>query len=290
MSGFTLVSSETLELTPELAKQFYEMEASPTERECDPARVKHLTEKLANGLFIPCQWAKVKYCGKEYRMNGQHSSATLVAANGEFPDGLKVHLDSYEAADSDAMGVLFRQFDDKKSSRSSLDISGAYQGLHEEIRDVDRKNAWAAVKGIRFSHKQSGDGQAPSGDDVGQLFANRSYDPFIRFIDEILTSKTGELKTDGVIGAMYLTYDAAQERAVEFWGEVAKGGVTAGSAAEMLDETLRKSREQKDSSKKLKPIQQYAICIKAWNCFVDGDTPRGVFKHDAKKPVPELHS
>jgi hypothetical protein len=42
---FELIKSEVLPLTPDLARQFKEMEPSPTERDLNPARLKMLRDK-----------------------------------------------------------------------------------------------------------------------------------------------------------------------------------------------------------------------------------------------------
>jgi len=90
------VQSETLPLTRELAEAMYKMPPSPTERELNAKRVEHLREKLLAGLFHPPYWVKAIVDGKEYRAYGQHSSAMLVQANGHFPEGLVVHVDTFE--------------------------------------------------------------------------------------------------------------------------------------------------------------------------------------------------
>jgi hypothetical protein len=70
---------------------------SPTERTFDPARAKMLREKAEAGQLIAFNWATAKFGDKEYRMNGQHSSSVLTELNGQFPQGLNVHVDTYES-------------------------------------------------------------------------------------------------------------------------------------------------------------------------------------------------
>ncbi len=73
-----------------------------------------LREKAAVGQLIAFNWATAKFGDKEFRMNGQHSSAVLSELNGQFPEGLKVHLDSYEVDTKEGLALLFRQFDSRK--------------------------------------------------------------------------------------------------------------------------------------------------------------------------------
>ena len=54
---FTLAKSEVLPLTPDLARQFKEMDPSPTERDLNPARLKMLRDKADKGLLITFNWS-----------------------------------------------------------------------------------------------------------------------------------------------------------------------------------------------------------------------------------------
>ena len=96
MATFKLLKSEVKPLTRELAAQFREMDPSPTERDLNPQRLKHLREKADAGLLVNFHWARARMGGKWLRMNGQHSSNVLCDLNGSFPDGLYAHLDDYE--------------------------------------------------------------------------------------------------------------------------------------------------------------------------------------------------
>ena len=50
MASFKLLKSEVKPLTRELAVMFRDLEPSPTERELNPSRIKHLREKADAGL------------------------------------------------------------------------------------------------------------------------------------------------------------------------------------------------------------------------------------------------
>src|SRR5215472_13998382 len=143
--SFKLVKSDVRELTPELAEEFRTLEASPTERELNPGRLKHLKMKAEAGQLVTFHWSVARLGEKRLRMNGQHSSNMLCGLNGQFPKDLKVHIDEYEVPNKASLALLFRQFDDRKSNRSPSDVAGAYQGLYEELRDVPRGPAKMAV-------------------------------------------------------------------------------------------------------------------------------------------------
>ena len=176
-SMFKLISSETKPLTPELAERFKAMLPSPTERVFDPARAKMLREKAEAGQLIAFNWATAKVGDKEYRVNGQHSSAVLAELNGQFPQGLKVHMDTYEVDNIDGLALLFRQFDSRKSGRTPTDVSGAYQGLYTDLAGVARGAAKLAVEGVAWYDKNVEGLPAPKGDDVYTLFGKTGAPP-----------------------------------------------------------------------------------------------------------------
>src|SRR5262249_52168104 len=143
-------SSKTEPLTKELAERFKAMLPSPTERVFDPSRAKVLREKAEAGQLIAFNWAIAKVGDKEYRVNGQHSSAVLAELNGGFPQGLRVHLDTYAVDSPDGLALLFRQFDYRKGGRTPTDVSGAYQGLYPDLVSVLRGDAKLAVEGVAW--------------------------------------------------------------------------------------------------------------------------------------------
>jgi hypothetical protein len=166
-TGFRLVNAEVKDLTPEVAEQFRNLEASPTERSLDESRIKHLREKAEAGQLVTFNWSTAKFGARILRMNGQHSSNMLCSLNGDFPKNLKVHFDTYEVDSPESLAILFRQFDDRKSGRTPGDVSGAYQGLYNDLHEVPRASAKLAVEGVAyFRTKVEGlpDDAAPIGD------------------------------------------------------------------------------------------------------------------------------
>jgi hypothetical protein len=241
-----LANSETEPLTPELAQRFKSMSPSPTERVFDPARAKMLREKAEAGQLITFSWASAKVGDKEYRVNGQHSSAVLAELN-EFPQGLKVHMDTYKVDNADGLALLFRQFDSRKSGRTPTDVSGAYQGLYPDLADVTRSAAKLAVEGVAWFDRHVEGLPAPKGDDVYTLFGKTPLHNFIRWVDEAFSIKTPELRRQTIVAAMYGTFDKNEAEARKFWREVSRGGVEFDDnhPTTMLDTFLKSIVEDK---------------------------------------------
>src|SRR5262249_41353989 len=192
-TSYRLVKSEVRELTRELAEEFRNLDPSPTERELNPARIRHLKMKAEAGQLVTFHWSVARLGDKRLRMNGQHSSNMLCGLNGHFPKDLKVHIDEYEVPNKASLALLFRQFDDRKSNRSPSDVAGAYQGLYEELHDVPRGPAKMAVEGACWYDRHVEGLPSVSGDDQYVRFGEPGLHGFIRWVgDEVLSIKTPE--------------------------------------------------------------------------------------------------
>jgi hypothetical protein len=243
-----------------------------------------LREKAEAGQLITFSWASAKVGDKEYRVNGQHSSAVLAELNGQFPQGLKVHMDTYEVSNTDGLALLFRQFDARKSGRTPTDVSGAYQGLYTDLAGVPRGAAKLAVEGVAWYDKNVEGLPAPKGDDVYTLFGKTGLHSFIKWVGEdIFTIKTPELKRQTIVAAMYGTFEKNEAEARKFWKEVGRGGVEfdENHPTTVLDNFLKSVAEDKRKSE-LKPTNFYQASVYAWNAFREDKTITTV-KYDTKK-------
>lgn len=282
-SMFRLVKSTTLPLTAELAEKHRTMAASPTERALDPARVKMLKERAAAGQLTSFNWAIAKFGDQLFRMNGQHSATMLGDLNGGFPKDNFVHLDEYEVRSKDGLAVLFRQFDNRKSGRTPTDVSGAYQGLYDDLAGVNRAAAKLAVEGVAFFQKHVIGKPAPTGDDIYTLFGDIDLHAFIKWLGDLMSIKTPELKRVPIIAAMYGTYDINADAADKFWQLVARGGVEFedNHPTTVLDGFYKAVAENKKRLD-LKPAQYYQAAIFAWNAY-RGEKTINQVKHDTTK-------
>lgn len=268
MSLFELVSSETMPLTAEMAKEFSAMQASPTERPINDRRVKHLLSKAEDDLLTPFGWSVAVVDGVKYRMNGQHSSNMLNSLNGNFPDGLKVHMDTYQVPSMEGLAMLFRQFDDRVSSRGPADVAGAYQGLQPALKDVDKHSAKMAVEGISWQRKNIVGLPTQDKDDRYGLFNELELHGFIIWSGELLSKKTPEMKRVPILSAMFATFDTNEQKAREFWELVSRGGeeYEDNDATTILSDWLLKALNGEFKIKP-KPAEFYNASIYAWNAW-----------------------
>jgi hypothetical protein len=288
---FKLVNSETKPLTPELAEKFKGLLPSPTERAFDEGRARMLREKAEAGQLIAFNWAMARVGDKEFRVNGQHSSQVLSELNGNFPQGLKVHLDTYEVDSTEGLALLFRQFDARKSGRTPNDVAGAYQGLYPDIALVNRGAAKLAVEGVAWYNKHIEGLPAPKGDDIYTLFGDTRLHDYIRWVgDDVFSVKTPELRRLTIVAAMYGTFDKNEAEAKKFWKDVSRGGVEYEDThpTTVLDTFLKNAVEDK-SRYDLKAGNFYQACAYAWNAFRDDKTITSI-KYDYKKGLHQLVS
>jgi hypothetical protein len=267
--GFRLLNSEVKPLTKELAEHFRDLEPSPTERELNPSRLAFLRSKADAGQLVTFHWATAKMGDKTIRVNGFHSSTMLCGMNGTFPPGLKAHVDEYQVETPDDLATLFRQFDARQSGRSPSDVSGAYQGLYEALRNVPRAFAKIGVEGVAwYRHHVEGTSNI-TGDDRYMLFGEQGLHGFLCWLGDEFSIKTPELKRVPIVGAMYGTSIANEKEAQKFWGQVVRGGVEFDDAAPSttLDAWLKSLAEVRRNVEKLKPGNFYQGCIYAWNAF-----------------------
>lgn len=272
---FKLIKSETVPLTPEKAQEFRGMEPSPTERDLNQTRMKFLREKIRAGLFLPPHWAIAILRGRKMRVNGQTSSNALCEEADSFPQGLHVHIDTFEVDDEHALGLLFQQFDARQSSRTALDIAGAYKGLQPALRALPRAIGKLGVTGIWWSKKNVE--QIPVGvkDRAFELFSDEQLHPFILWLGDIFDIKTPELQHEAVVAAMYQTFLHNEEAAKEFWPEIARGGDPYDDEAPttVLDAGLKELKDDKtgDFRKEVGGAANiYSGCIYAWNAYRAG--------------------
>ena len=283
--GFRLIGSETVPMTPELAKAFKEMPGSPTERELNPRRVHHLLKKMEQGLAVPFNWADVVLNGKKYRINGQHSSDMLTQTqlNGAFPKSCIAHIDHYEADDINGLVTAFRQFDDRKSARTPIDVSGAYQNIHDELHEVPRSLGKLAIEGVNW-HRGSVEGiDKLNGDDQYILFNNAEYHPFVVWFAGMLNgSKAPEVKLVPVVAATLSTFTADEKAATEFWADVRDGGreYEEQHPASILYDWLHRFKAGEFS---VKQPNLYQGAIYAWNAFRDGKLTIPQIKSDIRR-------
>jgi hypothetical protein len=285
-SLFRLKTSTSMPLTRQVLDDFRQLPPSPTERDLNEKRVERLSEKITTGRAIPFQWASAVLNGKEIRVNGQHSSEALVRMNGEMPADLQVHRDVYEVDTNEGLVHLFRQFDERMSGRTPLDVSGAYLKLEPALANVDPNVAKLAAEGIAWYDSVVVGGRKVVNDDRYAIYSDAAVHEFMIWADVLFSSKTRELTILPVVGAMWATWQVNIPETKTFWDLVARGGVIGDDAhpTTQLDDALRAMREK--TRERAKPAQIYGGSIAAWNAYRSNNKVK-TLKFDVSKGFPE---
>ena len=261
------------------------------EREIAKKRVKHLRDKIDAGLGVTFHWVTAELNGETLRGNGQHSSSMLSEYPVEsFPKGLKVFEEHYKCDSPDDFALLFQQFDDRASSRSSSDVASVYQGFQPDLIDVPHNIAKLAIDGYTFFQRTiEGAQNIPAGDISYALFSDKGLHPWIKWLAELHNSKTMELQNKPVTAALFNTFAVNETEAKKFWDLVSRGGDPdeEDSPERQLDLWLRSVYEgtiEVPSSIKWKTTCLYQACVYAWNAAREGKKITSI-KYDVKKNV-----
>jgi hypothetical protein len=147
-----LLKSTSEPLTPALVDRFHTMTPSVTERPLEESRVDYLYDRVEHKLATPFVWVSALHKGKEYRLNGQHSSTALkrFGDNGGLPEGLKAHLDQWQIESLDELPILFRQYDVKASVRSPVDVANAYARVNPDLDGLPAGVLKLGMEGIHW--------------------------------------------------------------------------------------------------------------------------------------------
>jgi hypothetical protein len=134
-------------------------------------------------------------------------------------------------------------------------VAGAYQGLYEELQEVPRGPAKMAVEGACWYDRHVEGLPAPTGDDQYGRFGEPGLHGFIRWVGELFSVKTPELRRQTIVAAMYGTWVKNEPEARKFWAEVARGGEEFAEAAPstVLDAWLKAMVEKRGAKNELKP-------------------------------------
>ena len=294
MSVRRLISSEVKPLTEDEVKAFRAFEATATERELKASRVDHLRAKVENGLAVHFHWATAAIKalnGQTRRINGQHSSILMekLIAAGKLPNGLRVFREHYEVDDGMALALLFRQFDDRASSRTSLDISGVYQGLHDPLVAVPRKIGKLAIDAYSwFQISVEKIPGMPRNDDRYSAFNDTGLHPFIKWTADLFKAKSKEMQLVPVVAAMFGTSQVNEGAAHAFWEDVVNmsNNEDERTPASVLSDWLIDIRAEK--IERPEDAHLYQGCIFAWNAYRDSKAITTI-KDDIKKNFFQIH-
>lgn len=281
--GWQMIGKPTTQIADhQLVERFKTMTRFGGDRLLSKARCTKLRSLLEEGKFRTCAWAVCKCLadGKEYRINGQHTSHVLAEFNGSLP-AVFVTVERYEADTLEDVAELFATFDPRWSTRTTTDTNHAYAQSNAILaslppRIINLTGTALAAHHKLFNHKMIS--QELRGRLIGK---NAAFAQWLNNL-EVSSNQKAHLHRGNTMAAMYATFLVDQDCATKFWSEVRDGsGATPSAPTRMLEIFLLKSSAKSDDN------EVYAKCIHAWNSYRNGVQSLGVLKWYPAAPRPE---
>jgi hypothetical protein len=264
------VASNLEVLTQHLADSFAKMAPLPGERDCKLKRLAFFEKHVSNKTFIDPTWSKgiCKADGKEYRLDGQHSSRVLAKLDPEnFPE-LMVTIDIYEfdSIEEDA-ALIFEKFDHPDSVRDDIDMIHFDKAQHPDLRDLDKRFLDKAAKAILFYQRELvKDGELFPKRRKGLYFGDERNRKFVLWLSQFIgTTHDWIVRKPAILAETYADYLYNEEMATEFWSWVFKENNT-----DETHESRELTRTLKDWTRALKkrPAIQFQKRTKqAWDRY-----------------------
>jgi hypothetical protein len=237
--AFTFLHAEIVTLhTPEEVRAkgaaLQALGGSDSEREVKARRKAHLKGKILGGEMLAFHWAigHVTSDGSATRVNGQHSSAVLLALTSEEWAHVALPVviieEHYACETPRDRAYLFAQFDPGWSSRTREDTIGPHLALQRDLAAMDRYAANRATQGLQwYGAKVLGDTKLAT-DPRGQfdlLYQNADIHIFLHFCRSLglHKRKTAEMGLKPVVAAMYHTTLGGNPAVEAFWRQVSGG-------------------------------------------------------------------
>ena len=287
-----LLAQVVLKITPELARRFADMEPCPNDRKLQEWRKRSIREVIEKGEEHAFHWVVANFKGREYRINGKHSSTVLTEMNGTMPNDLVALVETFEVLSMEQMATLYSQYDKTSSARSAGDLYDVYRATSTELIQLP-PNA-TKLAGAAYNYVCSFVDQGvcnfplehqPDAGARGAWVAENS--DFARLVAELCLDKTGKhLRRGPVCAAMLMTFKKAPSAARLFWAAVKSGDAPAEGPARRLERLLLDIKTTKNRNLKRKNDARALLsrCIHAWNAFRQNRKTDLKYHADSKVP------
>lgn len=268
---------KVLQITKTLATWFAEMPCY-RDRPLSPQRKEWIKEEAKRALrtFV---WAYAIHDGKEYRVNGKHSSNAFVEmfAAGSAPEAVAL-VEFYYCDTLEDVAALFATYDSKKSARTTSDINRIFSAASPRLENITSRVLDLCVTGLATAHW----GTAASAQSIENrarlMLANEA---FCEFMNELLSVDAKDcihIKRGPVAAAIAATFRKCQADAKKFWIDVRDGANAVNTSPQrqleryLLSVSIKSKAKFKRGGEEIvkkivDPSEVYARCILAWNAY-----------------------
>lgn len=281
--AWSMVGKPTTQVADhQLVERFATMTRFGGDRPLNKTRCARLRSLLEEGRFRTCAWA-VCHCradGKDYRVNGQHTSHVLAEFNGSLP-AVFVTVERYEADTIEDVAELFGSFDPGWSNRTTSDTNNAYASSCKELEGIPSRIINLAASGL-VSKMFKFTGTQANQDVRGKLLIKNAG--FVRWLNglEINSNTYGSLRRAAPAAAMFACYQVDPSAATEFWLEVKTASAPVATAPSRVLEKFLSTAKARIGDREM-----YAKSIYAWNAFRRGQKELKCLKFNSDAPLPE---
>lgn len=288
--------TKVVPLTREFAEEVATMPRWKGDRPLKPGRVAFLDSKLRNGEFHSPEWAFARLNGVMYRVNGQHSSNMLAAANGHFPKGMNVVVKVFVCETELDVAELYSQFDRAESSRNMRDIVTSHKIASPGLQDVPTRELQICVSAISTFFSLRGESKREDWARDARARLMHAHSDFIIWLHGSGLGAHRLMLRSAVVAAIFGTWKKHGHGAIEFWTQVAEASHPNNKHPTrrlnvLLVESIAK-REGTQMGRRGNPSLSssarslFVRCIHAWNAVKANTTTD--LKYYAKAPIPEI--
>lgn len=273
---YKILKDETVNLTPELAFRFLELETFHGERPVRQGHVQYLYDQLISGRFV---WHHVSLaCARlgntVYRINGQHTCWMRVNVPKELePIKAEIQIITYQVEDESNLKALYSTFD-RAAARTQGHIGKVQLMDTEAGREIPVSNLGHLITGFRIffspDWNKGGGAQRMRIDELTSLI-NKNYAQLFNIVGRYFGIHYKDamwVKRSSVLAACFATFEKNVKLSDEFWGPVFSGiGLTKRADPRWQ---LRRYIEShgltiEGGKERVSQEQLYCVCINCWN-------------------------
>lgn len=281
---FRKLSDRRIPLGPKRAEEYIDLPIFEGEREVSENHVQTLCDAMREGVFLSdsVTMATATLNGKEYKINGQHTSWAVIYMQKIKPGfSLNVREIRYEVDSDEQLRLLYSSFDVNKPRSSghltqvnlagTAELSGFSTNIKSRVISGFKFWKWGAMKGKRAASSR----QTPA-----QIAAviREGYLPLFATVCEQFAKHGADynLLRGPAVAAMFETIHKSKAKAIEFWDVVATGlGLEDKSDPRYVLREWLQRNSLKDNRVRQKasatPETMYRCCIQAWNHWRAGN-------------------
>jgi len=291
-----LKNVHTEEVTPGLVKRFYTMPPFPGDRKLSKSRLRFLHKQFSKGEIHEFNWAVAHLDGKEYRLNGKHSSHVLT----DDPTIIERYkciavISDYYPTTMGGMATAYNNIDSSECRRTSPELINSVASVNPDFCDCPTTLLSACVAGIayaKFGRNYYGSVNAHERPEF--LDSEFVFSQFAVKMDrKVRGTKRQLIRKKPVMATLFLSWDKSRTDSEKFWSRVVTG---VGTEDESPERCLREfllahniSHRKVDSKGVEDETVFFLTCVAAWNYFRTGEKCKGgKIKYDKKNLSPTI--